>query len=144
VPGTLELTDAARERIRELQDLSRKVEDGGGDARKELRRAVRESSPEVIARCSNIARTYRGFLAQTASGKDPLVEEAFVRRAEMLALEIAGEQPTPLERVYWRSAWRVYGASWSSKKPSYPRTTAVRLRASLPPTSYRWQSCRRA
>ena len=95
--GALELTDASRERIRELQDLSRRVENGEENLRGQLRRAVRESSPEVIARCSNIARTYRGFLAKTASGKDPLVEEAFVKRTEMLADEIAGENASPLE-----------------------------------------------
>ena len=95
--GTRELTDGGRERVQELRELSDRVEDGDEGARAELRRAVRESSPEVIARCSDIARTYRRFLAKPASGKDPLVEEAFVRRAEMLALEIAGEHPTPLE-----------------------------------------------
>ena len=88
---------AVRDRLKELQALSDKAEDGDEDARVELRRAVRESSPEVIARCSNIARTYRRTLAATASGNDPLAEEAFIRRTEMLAQEIAGENPTPLE-----------------------------------------------
>jgi hypothetical protein len=97
VGAALELTDEARERIRELQDLSRRVEEGEEDLRPELRQAVRESSPEVIARCSDIARTYRWILANTASGQDPLMEEAFVKRTEMLAQEIAGENPTPLE-----------------------------------------------
>jgi hypothetical protein len=97
VLGALELTDAARERIRELQDLSRRVEDGEEDLRAQLRQAVRESSPEVIARCSNIARTYRRIAADTASGQDPLVQEAIVERAERVAQEIAGENPTPLE-----------------------------------------------
>ena len=50
-----------------------------------------------MARCSEIARTYRGFLAKTASGGDPLVEEAFVRRAELLAAEVAGENASALE-----------------------------------------------
>jgi hypothetical protein len=93
----VELTDGGRERVKELQALSERVEGGEEGARTELRRAVRDSSPEVIAQCSDVARTYRRFLAKPASGKDPLVEEAFVRRAEMLALEIAGEWPTPLE-----------------------------------------------
>jgi hypothetical protein len=66
-------------------------------ARRQLRRAVRESAPEVIARCSNIARTYRLVAADTASGGDPLVKEAMVERAERMAHEIAGESPTPLE-----------------------------------------------
>ncbi len=95
--ATLELEGDTRERIRVLRALSKRAEGGDEEARKELRRAVRESAPEVVARCSDIARTYRRFLAKTASGKDPLVEEAFVRRAEMVAAEVAGENPSPLE-----------------------------------------------
>jgi hypothetical protein len=95
----LELTDGARERIRELQDLANKAEDGDEDARKELRVAVQESAPEVIARCSNTARIYRGVLAMTASGGNPLVEEAIKERAAHMAGEIAGESPTPLEAL---------------------------------------------
>ena len=52
----LELTDGARARIRELQALSERAEEGDQDARRELRRALKESAPEVIARCSDIAR----------------------------------------------------------------------------------------
>jgi hypothetical protein len=88
-----------RERISELQALSEKAEGGDEEARKELRRAVRESTPEVVARCSDIARNYRKSLAKTASGGVPYVEEAFVRRAELLAEEVAGENPSPLESL---------------------------------------------
>ena len=95
--ATLELADGTRARVRELEALSKRAEGGDEEARKELRRAIRESGPEVVARCSDIARTYRKFLAKTASGKDPLVEEAFVRQAELLAVEVAGENPSPLE-----------------------------------------------
>ena len=52
----LELTDVSKERIRELEALSRKAKDGEAGAKRVLRRAVKESAPEVIARCSNIAR----------------------------------------------------------------------------------------
>ncbi len=92
------LADDTQGRIRELRALSKRAEGGDREARRELRRAVGESAPEVVARCSEIARTYRGFLAKkTASGKDPLVEEAFVRRAELLAAEVAGENASALE-----------------------------------------------
>ena len=37
----LELTDASREQIRELENLSRKAEDGDAGAKRELRRAVK-------------------------------------------------------------------------------------------------------
>ena len=88
-----------RERISELQALSERAEGGDEEARKELRRAVRESSPEVIAICSDISRTYRTKLAKTASGGVPYVEEAFVRHAELLAEEVAGERPSTLESL---------------------------------------------
>lgn len=93
----LELTDGARARIQELEALSERAEADDKEARRELRRAVRESAPEVIARCSNIARTYRRLVADTASGQDPLVKEAIVERARRMAGEIAGENPSPLE-----------------------------------------------
>ena len=93
----LELTDASRERIRELEELSSRAEDGDAEAGRELRQAIRESAPEVIARCSNIARNYRRMVADTAAGRDPLVKEAIVERARRMALEIAGENATLLE-----------------------------------------------
>ena len=93
----LELTDGARARIRELQTLSEKAEGGDAEAKRELRRAVKESAPEVIARCSDISRNYRRLVADTASGRDPLVQEAIVEWAERMAVEIAGETPTLLE-----------------------------------------------
>jgi len=92
-----ERREAVRDRLKELQALSDRVENGDEDARVELRHTLKKSSPEVIARCSNIARTYRQVAADTASGQDPLVQEAIVQEAERLASEIAGENPTPLE-----------------------------------------------
>ena len=93
----LEPTDETLERIQELAALSDKAEEGDKEARLELRRAVRESAPEVIAFCSDIAHDYRQIVAKTASGGDPLVQEAIVERAERMVGEIAGENPTPLE-----------------------------------------------
>ena len=129
----LELTDGAQERIRELRALSEKAEGGDTQARRELRKAVKDSAPEVIARCSDIARTYRGFLAKTASGNDPLTGEVFVRRAELLAAEVAGENPTPLEVLLAEriaSLWALtelqeallsayYGGATKNLPPSY-------------------------
>src|SRR5215212_4448818 len=93
----LERTDGARERIRELEALADRAEGGDDGARKELRQALRQSAPEVIAWCSKTTRTYRGVLAKTASGGDLLVEEAIRERATLMAAEIAGENPSPLE-----------------------------------------------
>src|SRR3712207_7653636 len=46
------------------------------DAKVELRRVLKKSGREVIARCSNIARNYRRMPAGIASGGDPLMKEA--------------------------------------------------------------------
>jgi hypothetical protein len=93
----LGLTDEARERVAELRALSEKVQDGEEGARTELRRALRESAPGVLARCSNTGRVYRGMLAEKMAVGDPLVKEATVQQAERMALELAGENPTSLE-----------------------------------------------
>jgi hypothetical protein len=94
----LELTEATRKRIRELQELADKAEGGEDGARLELRRRLREESPEVVARCSDSARSYRRLLAERVSGgNNPLRKEAISERAGRMALELAGENPTPLE-----------------------------------------------
>ena len=91
MPGALELSEDARTRMRELRDLSERVEGGDEEARMELRRLVRSSSPEVIG------RTAGRMAALTAAGGDPLVEEALFARLDALRREIAGEDPSPLE-----------------------------------------------
>jgi hypothetical protein len=93
----LELTEATRKRIRELQELADKAEGGDDGARLELRRRLREESPEVVAGCSDSARSYRRLLAERSSGGNPLRKEAISERAGRMALELAGENPTPLE-----------------------------------------------
>ena len=93
----LELTDATRERIQELQVLSDKAQDDDEGARQELRRRLAQEAPEVVGRCSDSARSYRRLLAKRSSGGSPLREEAISERARRMALELAGEAPTPLE-----------------------------------------------
>jgi hypothetical protein len=93
----LELTEATRKRIRELQELADKAEGGDDRARLELRRRLREESPNVVAGCSDSARSYRRLLAERSSGGNPLCKEAISERAGRMALELAGENPTPLE-----------------------------------------------
>jgi hypothetical protein len=92
----LELPEATRERIHDLQELSDKAQDDEG-ARQELRRRLAQEAPEVVARCSDSARSYRRLLAKRSSGGSPLREEAISERARRMALELAGENPTPLE-----------------------------------------------
>jgi len=91
----LELPEATRERIHELQELADKAQVDEG-ARQELRRRLAQEVPEVVARCSDSARSYRRLLAKRSSGGSPLVEEAISETARRMALELAGEAPTPL------------------------------------------------
>jgi hypothetical protein len=97
VPGELELSEDARDRLTELRALSEKAEAGDKEARKELRRLLRASSPEVIAEASGIARRAEGMLVKTISAGDTLMQEALQARMEHMRAEIAGEEPTPLE-----------------------------------------------
>lgn len=86
-----------KEQLEELRDLSKKAEGGDRGARQELKRALRRSGPEVIARASDVGRTAQHVLIGTAAGGDPLTEYALSGRLDMMREEIAGENPTPLE-----------------------------------------------
>jgi hypothetical protein len=97
VPGALELSEGARGHLAELRSLSEKAEAGDKDARKELRRLLRASSPEVIAEASGIARKTEWMLVKTISAGEPLMEEALLERMHQMRSEVAGENPTPLE-----------------------------------------------
>ena len=95
--GALELSKDAKERLAELEELSAQA--GGGDkaARAKLRKAVRESSPEIVREASDIARRGQWGLIKTAAAGDPLTEEALVARLDLMRREIGGPAPTPLE-----------------------------------------------
>jgi len=95
--GALELSEEARGRLAELRSLSDRAEAGDKRARKDLRARVRASSEEVIGRASDIGRKMGQTLAHTASGGDPLTEEALYAKLDLMRAEIAGEDPTPLE-----------------------------------------------
>jgi hypothetical protein len=93
----LELSKDAKQRIKTLQALSEKVEGGDKGARKELRKAVRESAPEVICRASDIGRRGRWALIKAAAANDPLTEEALLARVELISADVAGPDPSALE-----------------------------------------------
>jgi hypothetical protein len=92
-----ELSDEARRRLGELQTLADKAEAGDNEARRKLMVAVRESSPEVIARASDFRRGAQRLLIQTISAGSPLKEEALKVRLSHMRAEVAGANPTPLE-----------------------------------------------
>jgi len=149
-PGALEryqLPVEVRESLEELRALSRKAEGGGAEgaeARKELRRKLREASPAVVARASDIGRKSQHLLIGTASGGDPLTELALSGRLDMMREEIAGENPTPLEVLLTErvvSCWllvelfeRLMAAQLSKETPKERRVPKPILRHYL-----RWQ-----
>jgi hypothetical protein len=93
----LELPKDVKERLEELRALSKRAEAGEKGARKELKQALRESSPAVIARASDIGRKAQHLLIDTAAGGEPLAEYALSARLDMMRADVAGENPTPLE-----------------------------------------------
>ena len=86
-------------KIDRLRVLSEKAEGGNRDARAELRQAVARCSPAVIAEASDVARRAERMLVKTISAGEPLVQETLKARVEHMRGEIAGERPTPLERL---------------------------------------------
>ena len=88
-----------KERLDELRELSKKAEGGDEETRQELKTALRQSGPEVISRASDIGRKAQHLLIETAAAGKPLTECALSGRLDMLREEIAGENPTPLERL---------------------------------------------
>jgi len=100
VPGALErhhLPADVQESLDELRELSKRAEAGNREARRDLRRKLREASPVVVARASDIGRWAQQLLIDTASAGDPLTQDALSGRLDMMREEIAGENPTPLE-----------------------------------------------
>jgi len=93
----LELSKDAKERLKTLQALSEKVEAGDKSAKSELRKAVRESAPEVICRASDIGRRGRWALIKLVAANDPLTEEALVARLDLMGVQVGGPEPSPLE-----------------------------------------------
>jgi hypothetical protein len=99
VSATLELSDETKTRLGELRELSERAEAGDKEARRELRRCLRSSSPEVIGQASDFGRRAGKVLARTAAAGDPLTEEALYAKLDLMRLEIAGDNPTPLEAL---------------------------------------------
>jgi hypothetical protein len=99
VSKEVEFSNETKAKLKELQVLSEKAEAGEKGARRELRMAVRSSTPEVVAKASDFARKGHKILIGTAAAGDPLMEEALSARLELMRAQIAGEDPSPLETL---------------------------------------------
>jgi hypothetical protein len=93
----LDLSNDAKARLAELQALSDRAENGDKAARWELRKAVRASSSEVVRQASELARRGQWALIKTAAAGNPLMEESLLARLDIMRVEIAGKDASPLE-----------------------------------------------
>jgi hypothetical protein len=99
VDAEIEPRENPETELKRLRALSELVEGGDEGARAELRRAVAESSPAVVAEASGIARRAEWMLVRTVSAGEPLMQEALTERMRRMRAEVAGENPTPLEAL---------------------------------------------
>jgi hypothetical protein len=93
----LELPKDVQDKLAVLQALSERAENGDKEARKELRKALRESAPEIVVRASDIGRRGQWALIKMVAANDPLTEEALLARLDLLRAEVAGPEPSPPE-----------------------------------------------
>ncbi len=150
--GALEryrLSPEVQERLEELRDLSEKAENGERGARQELREKLHESSADIVVRASDIGRKAQRLLIETASGGDPLTEDALSGRLDMMQAEIAGENPTPLEVLLTERVvacwllvelfeWLMATQLWKGNPPEN-RVTLVALKFVALKYYLRWQ-----
>ena len=80
------------------QVLMTRANEGERPAVVELRELC-EGHPELWAGIGNLAAQAQASLIQAIAGKNEVVAEAIGRRAAELRRELAGAEPTPLERL---------------------------------------------
>jgi hypothetical protein len=91
--------DERREAITRLRDLSERAEKGEQKAVPELRKVLRQH-PDLIFRFINLAGIVEDKLLDHMIKEDDLASREFMRQ-ELRAMreEVAGEEPSPLERL---------------------------------------------
>jgi len=80
-----------------LMALIDRAQDGDEEALPVLRKVLDEA-PEV-ARIVDLARNVERSIIEKMSGNDVFTQEAIPRNLKMMREELAGEQPSPLERL---------------------------------------------
>jgi hypothetical protein len=81
-----------------LQQLVRRAENGDQTVLPELRQVL-EQHPELWQRYGDLARQAQAAWLQLIAGPNLLLREAVERKAEELGAELAGHEPSPLERL---------------------------------------------
>jgi hypothetical protein len=99
VRTTVKLPEETKRRLEELRSLSKRVEAGEPGAQRELKEALLDSSPEVVARASDVGRRSLHLLAGQLAAGNPLAESAISARLDLMRAEIGGPNPSPLESL---------------------------------------------
>jgi hypothetical protein len=87
-----------QEALEHLQRIVQRAEQGDASVLPELRRALDEH-PEAWRRCGDVALEAQEAWLQLVAGRNLLLHECVQRKLEQLNQELAGEDPTPLERL---------------------------------------------
>lgn len=82
---------------KKLMDVIDRAQNGDKDALPQLRRVLDEVPR--IARFVDLARDVERSLVKRMSGDDVFTQEAIPRNLKAMRVEIAGENPSPLERL---------------------------------------------
>jgi hypothetical protein len=96
---TQEEIDARRDTVGRLNELVKKAEKGNKKVMPEIRKIL-EETPELIWQFVNLARLAEGlFIDRMSRDKDLAAKEVMERQLAAMREEIAGENPSPLERL---------------------------------------------
>jgi hypothetical protein len=86
------------ETLERLQSLVKRAEQGDESALPELRAAL-DTNPWIWQRYGDLAQQVQAAWLQLIAGPNLLLRESVERKAEQLRAELAGPEPSPLEKL---------------------------------------------
>jgi hypothetical protein len=92
------LVSSETQAVERVNALLPAVNAGDQDARDELR-AVLEETPALWSDLGNLGRQAEIALVRVAAGENPVVREAIIRKLDLLRRDVAGTNPSILERL---------------------------------------------
>jgi hypothetical protein len=117
--------------IERLRDLVARAQAGDASVLPALREAL-DADPSLWQRCGDLAAQAQAAWLQLLAGHDLLLHESVQRKLEALRVELAGPDPSPLERLVVErilAGWlQVHYADWSYAQARGPQAAPVVLR----------------